>query len=403
MAETHAPPADPAQRLLILNAGSSSLKFALYGGLAEGGDPAPILRGEVRGIGRAGRFVVHSAPAPRGLDIATDFPDHGAAIAHVLRWLGENGHDPDRLAGAGHRVVHGGGVFNEPVLIGTAVLERLDGFCALAPHHQPHNVAAIRALREVAPHLPQVACFDTAFHATIPDIATVLPLPRKFRERGVRRYGFHGLSYAGLVGRLPDIAAAPLPKRLLACHLGNGASLCAIREGASIATTMGFSTLDGLIMATRSGALDPGVILHLLQAEKMKADELEKLLYDHSGLLALSGTSPDMRQLLAADGHEARFAVEVFCHAVQLHAGAMIAAMEGVDAIAFTGGIGENAAPVRARIMDRLAWTGLVADHDANRRGGPKISAPRSGVSAWIVAADEEAVIAAQTARLIAG
>ncbi len=387
-----------ARNLLVFNAGSSSLKFAVFE--AADGSPTPRLRGAASGIGRSGRFT--AAPEGQaGVDTDADFTDHAAAIAYVLAWLADAGYGLDGFSGAGHRVVHGGGVYAASTRITDEILDELAGFARLAPHHQPHSIAAIEALRELAPELPQIACFDTAFHATIPEVATVLPLPRVLRETGLRRYGFHGLSYANVVRRLPAVSGAGLPARVLACHLGNGASLCAIRDGTSVATTMGFSTLDGLVMATRSGAIDPGVLLHLMSAEGMSASALERLLYDQSGLLALSGVSADMRQLLADTSADAAFAVEVYCTAIARHAGAMISAMQGLDAVVFTGGIGENAAPIREKVMRTLAWTGLAVDRQANDRGEARLSAPGSPVAAYIIAADEEGVIAAETMSLL--
>ncbi len=386
------------QGLLVLNAGSSSLKFALFDVAAvPDGDPVPVLRGQIEGIGTAARFVVDGGEAAP-LDHVSD---HEGAIAHLLDWLDARaGAAP--LAGAGHRVVHGGTEFTAPMRVDEDVIVRLTALEPLAPHHQPHNLAAIRALATRRPALAQVACFDTAFHAGQPEVATRLALPDAFWRRGVRRYGFHGLSYEYVVEALPRRTGAPLPERLVIAHLGNGASMCAVLRGRSVATTMGFSTLDGLPMGTRCGALDPGVVLHLMREEGMDLDALTGLLYDRSGLLALSGLSADMRTLLASDAPDARRAVDVYCYRIARELGSLAAALGGLDALVFTGGVGENAPEVRARVCRQAAWLGLAFDEAANLEGSDRISAPDSPVAAWVVATNEEAMIARHAARMLA-
>jgi acetate kinase len=391
-----------AGHIAVFNAGSSSVKFAVYAAEARA-EPAELVRGHVAGLGtrpalaaRAadGRELkpAHGAPAPDA--------DHARAIDAIIANL------PDwvpgfRLVGAGHRVTHGGAEFDRPVVVTPEVLGRLEKLGPLAPHHLPHNLAAIRALRRRAPDAIQIACFDTVFHANQPPVARLLGLPREFHARGLRRYGFHGLSYEYVVGAFARVAGVPLPERTVVAHLGNGCSLCAVREGKSAATTMGFSTLDGLPMATRSGAIDPGALLHLLR-EGMDADSLEDLLYDRSGLLGISGISPDMKTLLASPRPEAREAVEFFCYRVAREIGSLAVALGGLDAVVFTGGIGANAAPVRADVCARLGWLGLALDPDANAHAGTRISRGDSRVSAWVVSTDEESVIARHTLRLMA-
>jgi acetate kinase len=359
------------------------------------------LRGQIAGIGTTPRLEAKDAQG-QALAFATAgaIADHRAALAHLLDWLRQTGHG-DGLAGAGHRVVHGGTAFTEHCRLTPDAIEQLAALEALAPHHQPHNVAAIRALAAQMPALPQAACFDTAFHATQPPEARRLALPREFTAKGLQRYGFHGLSYEYVTQRLHELTGGVLPQKLIIAHLGNGASMCAVRDGRSIATTMGFSTLDGLIMATRIGALDPGVILHLMRTEDYGLNELEDLLYNKSGLLGLSGISPDMRTLLASPEPAARAAVAQYCYHIGRELGSLAAALGGLDALVFTGGIGENAAPVRAAVCRGAAWLGIDLDTAANVSGDQSISTKTSRAAAWVVPTDEELIIAAHTRRLL--
>lgn len=378
--------------LLILNAGSSSIKFAVF---AADGATQAVARGQVSGIGVTARL---EAWRPDGTPIAladgkVEIVDHAAALTLLLNRLADAGLT-NGLAAAGHRVVHGGTTFAAPVLLDDATIEALEKLIPLAPLHQPHNVAAIRALKRRLPDLPQVACFDTAFHATQPREAARFALPLEFWERGLRRYGFHGLSYEAVVTRFPEVTGTALPRRAIIAHLGNGASLCAVKDGRSIATTMGFSTLDGLIMGTRGGDMDPGLLLHLMREEGYDRRALETLLYHRAGLLGLSGLSPDMRVLLASEAPEAKAAVEQYCYRIARHIGSLAAALSGVDALIFTAGIGENAAPVRAALGEATAWLGVSLDESANRRHGPRISTADSKVAVWVVPTDEELVIA---------
>jgi acetate kinase len=377
--------------LLVLNAGSSSIKFALYGLPLTG---RALIEGQIAGIGRSPKFTVGGKERA----VPASMPDHAAAIECLLGWLEGEGHGR-KLAGVGHRVVHGGVNFTRPVRLDAEAIGALAALSPLAPHHQPHNIAAIRAVAARMPKLPQVACFDTAFHATLPEEARRLALPAEFHERGLRRYGFHGVSYESIVGQLPALAGR-LPARLVIAHLGNGASLCAVREGRSIATTMGFSTLDGLVMGTRSGSIDPGVILHLLREGQGLAD-IEDLLYNRAGLLGLSGISADMKILLESNAPAAKAAIELYCYRITRELGSLAAALGGLDGLVFTGGVGENAAVIRAKVCRAAGWLGIALDETANFAGGPQLTLPASPASAWVVATDEQGIIAAHTARLL--
>jgi len=393
------------EAVLVLNAGSSSLKASLFT-LDGNAALAPAARARVEGIGGAPRLVVADGDGRDGR-VAGARPlapeegaDHGGSLAVLRAWLA------DRLAGvtligAGHRVVHGGPDLARPVQIDEAVLERLEALVPLAPLHQPHNLAAIRALRALDPDLPQVACFDTAFHRGRPEVADLFALPYELYEQGVRRYGFHGLSYESILRRLPETAPGIAEGRLIVAHLGSGASLAAIRGGRSVDSSMSFTPLDGVPMGTRPGALDPGVVLHLMQARGLTADEVAALLYHRSGLRGLSGLSNDMRVLLESDLPRARLAVEHFVYRTAQQIAALAASLEGLDALVFTAGIGERSAEIRARIVARCRWLGIGLDPAANARHGPHISTPASAVSAWVIPTDEERVIADHTLGLL--
>jgi acetate kinase len=328
-----------------------------------------------------------------------------AALEHLVDWL-EQRLQGARLLAIGHRVVHGGERFRQPVRVDDAVLAALQALVPIARLHQPYEIDAIEACRARHPGVAQVACFDTAFHHTLPHLARLFPLPRSIIDSGVRRYGFHGLSYDYIAGELPALLAPlgldPAQARVVAAHLGSGSSMCALQGGRSIATTMGFTALDGLMMGTRSGSVDPGILLYLLQERGMSVDELSEMLYRRSGLLGVSGTSADMGELLARDDAHAREAVGLYVHHVVREAGALVAALGGIDAFVFTAGIGENAAPVRARVCAELAWLGIALDGQANERHARRISSADSRVSVWVVPTDEELVIARATLRLTA-
>lgn len=374
--------------ILVLNAGSSSIKFALFDA-----DLTQRLSGMAEAIGGASRLRVG--------DEATETPfiDHRAALKAILAALETRGIAPSDLTAAAHRVVHGGRKLTGPVKISADVIAEIASCTPLAPLHNPHNLAAIETLAEIAPDLPQYASFDTSFHATNPEVATRYAIPRMQETIGIRRYGFHGLSYASLVRRLPEVSDEKLPSRLLAFHLGNGASLCAIRNGQSVATTMGYSPLDGLTMGTRSGGIDANAVLRLVEENGL--ERTKAILNHESGLLGLSGGKSDMRNLMVDPSADSAFAVEHFCYWSLRHAGSLIAAMEGLDAVAFTGGIGENAVGVRARILRGLEWIGVRMDPDANHRGGPRLHAATSKVAVWVVPAEEERMIAADALSLM--
>jgi acetate kinase len=382
-----------------INAGSSSIKFAVYA--ERGADLVQTGRGEVDGGGDRPHLL---AWAPDGT-LVQDTPlaagaAYDAQLAAVVGWV-ESHLAPARLAAIGHRVVHGGNAHAGPALVTPALLAELDALAPLAPLHRPHNVAGMRAMAHLHPDLPQVACFDTAFHLGNPRVARLYGLPRALADEGMLRYGFHGLSYTHVADTLPAIEPRAAG-RVVVAHLGSGASMCAMVGGKSVATSMGFSALDGLPMATRCGALDPGLVLHLLRARKMTPEALEHMLYRDSGMLGLSGISGDMRTLLASDAPAAREAVDVFVYRIARELGSLAAAAGGLDVLVFTGGIGEHAAAIRARVCAQAAWLGVRLDRDANASGGPRLHAPDSAVAVWALPADEEAVIARET-RAVAG
>ncbi|HEX9050542.1 MAG TPA: phosphoketolase [Anaeromyxobacter sp.] len=391
---------------LVLNAGSSSIKFSLFE--EAGGDLALRVRGLFERIeGDAGGAPHLVARRADGAVVEErtwperSYLGHAGAVRHLLALvrgaLGEA-----TLAGVGHRVVHGGTAFAEPVLVDEAVLARLQTFVPLAPLHQPHALAPIRLVRALDPALPQVACFDTAFHRSMPPVAERFALPEALHEAGLRRYGFHGLSYEYVASALAALDPALARGRTVALHLGNGASMCALLDGRSVATTMGFSVLDGLCMGTRSGAIDPGALLWLLDERGMDARELERLLYDRSGLLGVSGISSDMRALLASPDPRARLAVDLFVYRIGRELGSLASALGGLDALAFTAGIGEHAVEIRERVCRDAAWLGVALDPAANAAGGPRITTAASRASAWVVPTDEELTIARHARRVLA-
>ena len=390
-----------AGAILAVNAGSSSLKFALYA--RDGGRLARRGRGEVEGIGAAAHLVARDEAgavlAERRWE-AGDGDTHEDYLRELFAIV-DGAFGADQLAGAGHRVVHGGETLVEPVLVTPKTMRAMEALVPLAPLHQPHNLAPIRAVEAARPGLAQVACFDTAFHHALPPQAARLALPRALNDSGIRRYGFHGLSYEYLAGALRDRAPALASGRVVAAHLGNGASLCALRDGRSIETTMSFTALDGLVMGTRPGTLDPGVLLYLMQERGMDAAALEDLLYHRSGLLGVSGVSSDMRALTASDDPHAREAVSLFCYRAACQTGALAVALGGLDGIVFSGGIGEHAPAVRAGISEHLQWLGLRLDPGRNAQGDGRISADGCAVEAWVLPTDEEGVIARHTARLL--
>ena len=409
--------------ILVLNAGSSSIKFALFEHDGNGGNRQeiprrPLFSGQIDGIGAGvatARLKVSDATGQTIADHQLDDAPADAAGQHrhaldcLLGWLDD--HDDEITLGAvGHRVVHGAEKYAQPILLDATIRAELAQLIPLAPLHQPHNLDAIRAIADLLPELPQVACFDTAFHCTQPPLTRQFALPRAISALGVRRYGFHGLSYEYIAERLPEVLGAQdqarADGRVIVAHLGNGASLCAMHGRRSVATTMGFTALDGLMMGTRAGNLDPGVLLYLMDYQGMDSKTLARLLYKESGLLGVSGISQDMRTLLASKAPEAREAVELFCYRARREIGSLAAALGGLDALVFTGGIGEHAAPVREMICAEARWLGIELDEAANRAasgaGDRCISAPGADVKILVIPTNEEWMIARHTAALVA-
>ncbi|WP_042264189.1 acetate/propionate family kinase [Paraburkholderia heleia] len=373
--------------ILVLNAGSSSIKFSFFSGHPRPERTDALCHGECEGIGERLHFT---AKTRGGAVLADEYPEgitHTDALSELLRWIGRHFRD-HRLVATGHRVVHGGLHHISPVRIDAAIVEELRRLIPLAPLHQPHCLAAIVAVLKLNPQVPQFACFDTAFHCTQPEVAAAFALPRGLSAAGIRRYGFHGLSYEYIASVLPDVVGHAV------AHLGSGASLCALHERRSVATTMGFSTLDGLPMSCRCGNLDPGVVLYLIEEKGMTADEVSDLLYHGSGLLGVSGISGDMRVLLASDRPSAIQAIALFVYRIKCELGSMAVALGGIDALVFTAGIGEHASEIRRLVCEGMAWLGLDLDHSANATGGPRITTPGSRISAWVIPTDEELMIA---------
>jgi acetate kinase len=386
--------------IAVLNSGSSSIKFSLY----RGGESQPAVRGQAESIQSKPRLAARDAAGATVLDEswpARPEAAHADALDRIVAFL-RKALGSDTLEAVGHRVVHGGLAYAKPVRVDAAILARLEELVPLAPLHQPHNLAPIRRLLERAPEVPQVACFDTAFHRSQPEVAQMFGLPHALHEAGVRRFGFHGLSYEYIAARLPEIDPGAARGRTVVLHLGNGASMCALLECRSVTTTMGFTAVDGLLMGTRCGALDPGVVLYLMQSRGMDAEAVEKLLYRESGLLGVSGISGDMRALLASTDPRARIAIDLYVYRIRRELGALAAALGGIDALVFTGGIGENAAPIRARICRDAAWLGVELDSRANADAARLVSTPSSRVRAWRLATDEEGVIARHARSLTA-
>jgi acetate kinase len=383
--------------LLVLNAGSSSLKFSLF---TDEQTPRRLLWGQIEALATSPHFAARaeggSLVAERSWPAGTAL-GHEGAIDYLFGWGRESALARQPISAVGHRVVHGGTRFSAPVRIDARVMSELDALVPLAPLHQPHNLAVIRAVGQRAPEVPQVACFDTAFHATQPRVAQAFGLPRRYFEEGVRRYGFHGLSYEYVASVLPGYAGAAAAGRTVVAHLGNGASMCALASGRSLATTMSFTALDGLVMGTRCGAIDPGVLLYLMDRENLDARALERLLYTQSGLFGLSGGSSDMRDLLARTDQGAADAVDLFVYRIGRELGSLVAALGGLDALVFTGGIGENAAPIRARVCQDAGWLGIELDAEANLRRAPCITTGGSRVPAWVIPTNEELMIALHT------
>jgi len=384
---------------LVLNAGSSSLKFCVFK-RPLGASWQMESRGQIDGIGTSSRLSVKDANGDTLAKQDVAVRDGREAIDTLAAWLrSQYGGSP--VLGVGHRVVHGGSRFNGPTILDQQVLEQLRELIPLAPLHQPYNLAAIEAAIERLPGVPQVACFDTSFHRGKPEVAELIPLPSNLRQAGLQRYGFHGLSYEYIASVLPTVAPSIANSRVIVAHLGSGSSLCALKAGKSIDSTLSFTALDGLCMGTRPGALDPGVVLHLFQALNLSVKEVETLLYKKSGLLGISGISNDMRDLLGRTEPEALLAVDYFIYRITKEIGALAAVLGGIDGLVFTAGIGENSPEIRRRICNASRWLGIELDESTNRDGGPEISTSSSKVSAWVIPTNEELMIARHTGSLL--
>ena len=387
------------QPLAVINAGSSSIKFAVF---EDNGEYPVLFRGQVEKLGVAPHLVVKNSEGEQLIERSWSAQelDHASATKIILETaVGLLG--GQRVRAVGHRVVHGGTRFTSPVLINPDVVPELRKLCPLAPLHQPHNLAAIEAIAEAAPHIPQVACFDTAFHRMQPEVAQMFALPRELTDLGIRRYGFHGLSYEYIAMRLHEVAPRLSAARVVVAHLGNGSSLCAMREGRSVATTMGFTAVDGLMMGTRCGGIDPGVLIYLMDVRGMDARALEDLIYKRCGLIGVSGISSDMRTLRESKEAAAAAAIKLFVYRIVREIGSMVAAAGGVDAIVFTGGIGQNDAQTRAEIAEGCDWLELVLDPALNKAGVTRIDGLRSRIAAFVITTDEEQMIARHTSALL--
>ena len=386
---------------LVLNSGSSSLKFCVF---ESAGDKKWEIgaRGQIEGIGTSPRLSVKD---PNGVSLADEALDAGvkdghAAIDALTTWL-KSKLGGARILGVGHRVVHGGGKYTKPVVLTRRILADLTELIPLAPLHQPYNLAAIEAIFDHTPEVPQVACFDTSFHSGHSQVASLVPLPKNICSSGLQRYGFHGLSYEYIASVLPEIAPEIAMGRVIIAHLGSGASVCALNARKSIDTSFGFTALDGLCMGTRPGALDPGVVLYLFQNLGLSVKEVETVLYKRSGLLGISGVSNDMRDLLPRSEPEARLAVDYFVYQAAKQIGALAAVLSGVDGLVFTAGIGENSVEIRRRICEACSWLGVQLDAVANEKRGPRISTRQSATSAWVIPTNEELMIARHTGSLL--
>ncbi len=398
--------------VLVLNVGSSSVKFAVYAHTdwddKKVAQPQMVCRGSITGANKSLSFSVSFSNNQNLVeqdDVLTGKePSFETRLNYLIQWITNNLTDYNLIA-IGHRIVHGGQRYPQSVCVTDTVMTDLEQLIALAPLHQPHNLAGIRLLQKLYPKLPHVACFDTSFHTTQPDVATCFALPKHLRDQSIRRYGFHGLSYRYIAEILPTVILEKKQNKVVVAHLGHGASMCALKDQKSIATTMGFTAVDGLPMGTRSGTIDPGVILYLLTEKKYTAPDIEKLLYQESGLLGLSGISCDMRDLLNHDSKAAMEAVDYFCYRVNRELGSLVAALGGVDTLIFTGGIGENAAPIRRKVCELAKWLPLILDEQKSDSFSPKsmgkISHPSNKVDVWVIPTNEEFVIAQDVFRLI--
>jgi len=386
--------------ILVLNAGSSSLKFSLFRATAIPDQADLLCDGQMSGIGHTVHFRAEGQSNVVLVDqVLNDGTDHEVALDVLLKWCAQKFSDYNLIC-AGHRVVHGGQRYIAPTRIDSAVVAELQKLVPLAPLHQPHHLAAIATLFKLYPRLPQIACFDTSFHHTQPEVASQFALPRALHDEGVRRYGFHGLSYEYIAGKLPQVLPAG-QSRVVVAHLGSGASMCAMQDGKSVATTMGFTALDGLVMSRRCGNLDPGVVLYLMQEKKMNADEVSNLLYQESGLFGVSGISDDMQTLQASEDSRAEQAIALFVYRINRELGSLVAALGGLDALVFTAGIGEHSSEIRRRVCEGANWLGLQIDPGANQSHATCISRNDSRVSVWVIPTDEDLIIARHAAQLL--
>ncbi len=390
------------QGILTINAGSSSIKFALFS-LDHPISPDAEVSGQIDGIGtNATKLIAKNRAGERIADqlIAGDAVSHTQALDAMLKWFLAT-YTGWQIVSVGHRVVHGGDLYSQPTVVDAQVLEHLTGFIPLAPLHEPHNVAGIKALQALLPDVPQVACFDTAFHRSQPEVAQLFALPRALTAEGIKRYGFHGLSYEFITRALPQHSHRA-DGRVVVAHLGNGASMAAMVNRKCVATTLGFSTIDGLMMGTRCGNLDPGLVLHLMETKGLSVKDMSRILYKESGLLGVSGISQDMRTLLSSDKPEAREAVDLFCYRIVRELGSLVAAAGGIDALVFTGGIGEHAAEVRRRVCLQAEWLGIRVNPEANARHDLVISAGNSSVDVLVIPTNEEWMMAHHAQTLLA-
>jgi acetate kinase len=386
---------------IVLNAGSSSLKFCVFQ-RPEGEAWRLETRGQIEGIGTKPRLSAKDGTGKKVADqpLGATVMNASSALDSLAAWLRAR-YGRARVVGVGHRVVHGGAQFSGPTLITPEVMTQLRELVPLAPLHQPYNLAAIDAVSERMPEVPQVACFDTSFHRGHAPVADVVPLPAAIRAGGVQRYGFHGLSYEYIASVLPQVAPEIARGRVIVAHLGSGASMCALKDGKSVDSTLGFTALDGLCMGTRPGALDPGVVLYLFQGLGFSAKAVETILYKESGLRGISGISNDMRDLIDNPEPDARLAVDYFVYRAAKDIGALAAVLGGIDGLVFTAGIGENSPEIRRRVCDASRWLGIDLDENANTHGGPRISRADSRVSAWVIPTNEELMIARQTGVML--
>jgi acetate kinase len=389
--------------ILALNAGSTSLKFSLFASTRMRERLSLLYRGGVEDLGSEPRLLVYDATGQRQGDeqlTARGAISHEEALSVLLEWIAH--HETGlTLTAVGHRVVHGGTLYAAPMLVDAAVLTYLEQLVPLAPLHQPHNLAAIRAAARIKPGIAQVACFDTAFHHTLPPVAQAFALPREVTALGVKRYGFHGLSYEYIASVLPAYVGASADGRVVVAHLGGGASMCGLQGRSSVAATTGFTALDGLPMGTRCGALDPGVVLYLLSEQKMDIPTVTDMLYHRSGLLGVSEESSEMQELLASASPHALEAIDLFVYRIRRELGSLVAVLGGLDVLVFTGGIGEHAVPIRARVCQDAQWLGVQLNAEANCTGGPKISAADSAVAVWVIPTDEDLMIARHTYTIV--